>query len=110
MEPTYTEATAVARGVALLDERDPGWRDSVDLSKFSIASGFTCILGQRYGDYVGGAHTLWPDKWSPPSDLARSHLARSHGFLTVYPDEASDEQCDLAEAYLEQAWRQELTK
>ena len=54
----------VARGVALLDEKDPHWwngKDTppviermvghIDLEKLDMGSGFFCVLGQRHKDY-----------------------------------------------------------
>jgi hypothetical protein len=47
----------VARGVALLDERDPGWwREDhprrIVLAKLDMTSICDCIVGQRRGDYL----------------------------------------------------------
>lgn len=38
----------VDRGVALLDQRKPGWEDEVNLSRLNIASSRWCVLGQLY--------------------------------------------------------------
>lgn len=38
----------VARGVALLDEKLPGWIERIDLDKLDLASGCNCILGQTW--------------------------------------------------------------
>jgi hypothetical protein len=39
-------AEAVANGAALLDERMPGWYDSIDLDVLSVRSPEFCICGQ----------------------------------------------------------------
>lgn len=46
---------AVARGVALLDEKVPGWRERIDLSELNVAGFYSCPLGQVGGDYEVGA-------------------------------------------------------
>lgn len=40
---------AVDRGVALLDEREPNWRDQVDPRYLDMRTACNCILGQVYG-------------------------------------------------------------
>lgn len=47
-----TIETRVARGVALLDERLPGWVERIDLYKLDLASGCRCILGQEFRGHV----------------------------------------------------------
>lgn len=49
---------AVSFGVMLLDERGPGWANSIDLSTFSISNGDHCILGQLFGSYGYGCDRL----------------------------------------------------
>ena len=49
----------VSRGVALLDEYYPGWRDEIDLGKLNMSSSDNCILGQLYGSYADGIYVLW---------------------------------------------------
>ena len=44
-------ADRVARGVALLDRKLPGWDAGVDLSTLHLDSCSRCVLGQLYGDY-----------------------------------------------------------
>lgn len=41
----------VARGVALLDEKRPGWRDRIDLDALDMRSSRDCVLGQLYADH-----------------------------------------------------------
>lgn len=40
----------VARGVALLDELKPGWRELIDTDDLSMQMGTRCVLGQVFGN------------------------------------------------------------
>lgn len=51
-------AGRVARGVALLDERLPGWVDRVNTIKLDIQNCERCVLGQVFGDYFAGSREL----------------------------------------------------
>jgi hypothetical protein len=54
-----TIAERVARGAALLDEREPGWWQRIDLSKLDIKSCEDCIAAQLgKGDYLDGLHAI----------------------------------------------------
>ncbi|WP_434439738.1 hypothetical protein [Lentzea sp. E54] len=55
---TDTVTERVARGVALLDEKQPRWHDRIELSRLDMESGDACILGQLY--------------WNPTLDLGYS--------------------------------------
>lgn len=48
----------VARGVALLDERVPGWEKRIDLKELKMQDCFQCMLGQLYGDFGYGIFRL----------------------------------------------------
>lgn len=50
--------TAVADGVALLDEHNEGWWANIDLSRLDLDSPTNCILGQLYGTYYRGREAL----------------------------------------------------
>jgi hypothetical protein len=50
---------AVKKGVALLDDQAPGWRDKIDVDSFDITSQHRCVLGQVYGEYTDGALALF---------------------------------------------------
>ena len=41
----------VNRGVILLNEREPGWLDRIDLDRLSLSSLCNCVLGQVLGGY-----------------------------------------------------------
>lgn len=51
----------VARGVALLDERSPGWVNKVSLNKLNMWSSADCIVGQVLGNYCAGIRVLGLD-------------------------------------------------
>jgi hypothetical protein len=50
--------TRVAKGVALLDEKAPGWVGFINLADFSISTTDNCVLGQVYGSYDEGMEEL----------------------------------------------------
>ncbi|MGW4128017.1 hypothetical protein [Amycolatopsis japonica] len=51
-------ATRVRRGVALLDEKVPGWHQRIDVEELVISSSEHCILGQLFGLYSAGTDAL----------------------------------------------------
>ena len=51
-------AERVAKGVMLLDEKQPDWRDSVDVERFNIHCIFSCLLTQVFGSWGEGKHEL----------------------------------------------------
>lgn len=55
----FDVATRVAQGVALLDEKKPGWVGLINLSRFAISTTDNCVLGQVYGDYGDGCQALY---------------------------------------------------
>jgi len=42
---------AVKKGIFLLDEKVPGWREKIDVAELDMTSPCHCILGQVTGDY-----------------------------------------------------------
>src|SRR6266700_3484961 len=46
----------VERGIALLDEKKPTWREKFVPAALEMSWYTTCILGQVYGEYMDG---LW---------------------------------------------------
>jgi len=48
----------IARGVALLDARRPGWYRDVDIDILDMCAPDVCILGQLYGSYSDGKWLL----------------------------------------------------
>jgi hypothetical protein len=56
---------AVARGVELLDEKVPGWRQKITLDKLAMSSCSRCVIGQIFGYFddlalIGGTAWLQP--------------------------------------------------
>jgi hypothetical protein len=56
-----TIAERVAAGTALLDAREPGWWERINVGELRIDSHRNCILGQLYGTFDDGMahHDLW---------------------------------------------------
>lgn len=54
----------VERGIALLDERVPGWRDRINLDDLDMGSITKCVLGQLFGQYVDGLNELFGDRYT----------------------------------------------
>lgn len=91
----------VRKGIAVLDETTPTWRDQVDKRVLDLASWGYCILGQVYGDYGQGLDMLTGRYLPAFSALsaweARCAFARDHGFNA---DDTGDHE-PLTDAWLE---------
>lgn len=85
----------VANGARLLDERNPRWFTMVNLEIFNIASVYTCILGQIYGDFVAGCRELGIE----PNRAAEEWL----GFELTH-EEYLSELCPEIQEQFENAW------
>jgi len=82
----------VNRGIALLNEKRPGWADEIDLTKFAIDDPNRCILCQLYKTYYQGKF-----------ELALGYpRALEHGFTFDWCDNNVDE--------LQTIWVAEITK
>jgi hypothetical protein len=90
-----TIAERVARGAALLDEREPGWWQRIDLDRLYIGSTCDCVLGQLHGgSYVDGVQ-----------DLDLLYGTEDHGFMW-HTRGVTDYDAEEAEANeLEAEWR-----
>lgn len=67
---------AVAAGFALLTKRKPTWRNLVDVTRLDLGNGFSCILGEVYGDYeTGGSKVFRTSGWE-------RETAAAYGFNT----------------------------
>lgn len=53
-------------GATLLDKHIPDWFRKINLSNLHMSSCYMCILGQLFGEYVQGLHTI--ESWSEFSD------------------------------------------
>jgi hypothetical protein len=81
LDPTPEQR--VARGVALLDERVPDWRERIDTDRLDMVDGTACVVGQLQRSFD-------PEDWSPwHHGLERLGLsaeadydAHAHGFIT----------------------------
>lgn len=74
---TDTIEARVARGVALLDEKLPGWDRRIDLDKLDLASPCNCVLGQT-----------WDEQSDDPDDPYFLHASRLFGRLDVQEEVA----------------------
>ena len=92
-----------ARGAALLDDRDPGWADRVDLGTLRLSDGTACVLRQLSGGSRRGLRARVLDLSSAPS---RFVSPIDLGFQAVGDlGEAAE---DLDYALLTRAWRDEV--
>lgn len=53
-----TVAERVEKGIQLLDEKSPGWRESIDLHQLKMIQCDKCILGQMFINYGRGRTEL----------------------------------------------------
>lgn len=56
----------VVRGAALLDAKQPGWREKVDPETLQMRSECGCVLGQVFGEYVDGLLQVFTRKMDQP--------------------------------------------
>lgn len=56
---------AVARGVALLDEKVPDWRERINPEVLEMRHCFDCVIGQLFGDFdeVTQLGPIWPTEF-----------------------------------------------
>lgn len=59
MTKTENITEAVRRGIVLLNEKNPGWLDDIDIKDLDLASSCYCVLGQLYNGFIRGAYTLF---------------------------------------------------
>ncbi len=85
---------AVARGVALLDEKVPGWRERIDFETLDIERPKFCIVGQACGGYTEGMHRLGLEPWGEGE-------GQRYGFMS--PDGSIE-----LDTRLEEAWREAI--
>jgi hypothetical protein len=53
-----TVSERVAAGLALLDDRNPGAAERIDVDRLDIVDCADCMLGQAYGHYLAGLDRL----------------------------------------------------
>lgn len=92
-------AERVAGGMALLDERRPGWLREMAPQWLDIADCLDCTLGQVYGRYDDGMKAL---------GLAGHDAAARLGFTCTVGPSAPDEIAEAEFAALTAEWRRAI--
>jgi hypothetical protein len=87
----------VARGAALLDEKQPGWASKLNFDIFNIDGCYSCVLGQVFGHYVRGLDFLQQG----------NNFSVEHGFIT---ERDKGEPVMEETRYLEVAWAAETVR
>jgi hypothetical protein len=94
------------RGASLLDDRDPGWAARVNPRSLELSDGAACVLGQLHGEFRSGLRR------ARIIDLSSAPLASLSpvdlGFQAVRHLGDEIERRDFA--YLNRAWREEVTR
>jgi hypothetical protein len=94
----------VRKGVTLLDETTPNWRDSVSTATLHMNRSSHCVLGQVYGSY-----------WAGLSALDIDEHGKDYGFHIDYSQLEDDDGCvetgDIGRAFedLQVEWVRVLT-
>lgn len=70
----------VQKGMELLDEQKPDWRESIHIESLNIGTIHTCVLGQVFGNYFRGKDVLNLNDYEGGD-------ARDLGFIAVYSDD-----------------------
>jgi hypothetical protein len=91
---------AVARGVALLDEKVPGWRERIKLGELALQDCRRCVLGQVYGHFERGCLALDLDEDENPWLVGR------YGFCL--PNISVDTPAVSRYVVLTAAWREAI--
>lgn len=81
----------VERGARLLDEKNPGWAEKVNLDTLAMGSCNVCVLGNVYGHYLKGC-----------SNLGLQRCETKHGFYIEVISSSKD--WDV----LADLWREEI--
>jgi hypothetical protein len=90
MPDTITER--VARGAALLDEKEPGWDKQIDLDRLYVGSPCDCVLGQLHHRF-----------WKGVDRLSLEGRTQEHGFMWHARDDSGR---DVEVDALDAAWRE----
>lgn len=77
----------VRAGMALLDERVPGWEQRIDLDTLHLGDCTTCVMGHVFGSFNAGLRKLGPpiyssSAWSTSRDFGFSGPMEHYGALT----------------------------
>lgn len=82
-------STRVVRGVELLDAKEPGWRDRINLEALNLGDVHQCVLGQTFGHYLTGLGAL---------GIEAGGQSRDHGFTAS--------ECDYGPDVLDNLWKE----
>jgi hypothetical protein len=98
----------VQRGIALLDEKMPGWEDRIDVSALNISSAMHCVTAQLSDvhSYVKGMEMLGlQDSWESDGSYTQHGFSAENSFADGLP-----EGYDQAEAFqiLTEIWMREI--
>lgn len=99
----------VKAGMALLDEKAPGWREKVNLDKLNMGGCVRCVLGQVYGFFDDGLVALSICKTETIEAQFDSALeeAEKYGF-SIGDTHLKNYRLDYAA--LTQAWKEALSE
>jgi hypothetical protein len=88
----------IARGIALINEKMPDWRENISIESLEMSMGDSCILGQLYsGGYSEGIDHLLGCHVGPDERLA---FAVAHGFNIAEADEDGHAWEELQQAWI----------
>lgn len=104
----------VARGVALLDENQPGWAQRVDLDDFDMKIASTCVIGQVFAGYDFSDHSAYElglEALMTQTSLNSDDFAVRHGFDLVITSRATNLDLDWWRQWetLQQEWVTAIT-
>lgn len=72
---------AVDRGIKLLDQTIPNWREKINLTDLDLMSASRCVLGQVEGrSFYKGMALLFGDVYIEATSYEQARLAALYGF------------------------------
>lgn len=97
----------VMKGVAWLDEHNPGWEreENINLKELNLLSCVDCILGQLFGEYFKGTEVGCPFSGARPSWEQKQKWAQERGF---YMPEQYSQSSITNWLKLTDVWRNEI--
>lgn len=75
-----SDADRVRAGVALLDEKVPGWDQRINLKVLDLQYCNECVLGQLFGHFAEGLNEVFQLSTSSRDDWLQLGAAIDHGF------------------------------
>lgn len=86
----------VRRGMKLLDEHMPGWKDKLNVQQLDMSSSYACVLGQLYKSLLNGRQALklsqWVDVVNNGFGVSMSDQYRGNELTTVWVEEIQKDQ------------------